>query len=119
MKNSLSKRYWLLALCAVPAVAYAQAVPVWLVFAVLSPLVFIFFTIVLGLVSRSWRIGLLHSGLVVGWVLLFALVSNIFVNDYVIWAPLVAMAAHALLVLALIVVHIVKRTKGRNTHEIS
>ena len=117
MRAHTLKNAWLLTLCALPAVAYAQHIPVWLVFAVISPVVVLFFAIVLGFVSRSWQTGLLHAGLVVAWVLLFVLVSNIFTNDYVIWTPLVALAAHAVVILALIVIHIIKRTRARYKNE--
>jgi len=104
-------------LCSMPTVAYAQEIPVWLVFAVISPVVLLLFTILLGIVSRSWQTGLLHAGLVVAWVLLFILVANIFTNDYVIWTPLVALAAHAVVIVVLIVIHLVKRMSGRNRNE--
>ncbi len=115
MRKHSSKYAWLL--CAYPSLAHAQHVPVWLVVAVLSPLAVLFLTIVLGVVSKNWRIGAMHAGIVVGWVLLFALVSNIFTNDYVIWTPLVAYAVHTLVILVLIMVNIVKLIRGRNTHE--
>ena len=105
-------------LWSVPTVAYAQRVPVWLVAAVLSPLLVISFAIILGLVTRSLRIGLIHAGLVLGWIIIFAFVSNVFTNDYVIWTPLVAYAVHALVMLVLIIVNTVKRIRGRNNHEI-
>ncbi len=92
-----------------PGIAYAQHVPTWLVIAALSPLVVILFAIVLGVITRSWRIGGLHTGLVFAWVSLFGLASYFVENDYVIWTPLFLYLAHALLILVLIVVNIVKR----------
>ena len=115
MREKSSIAASLLLLSVLPSTAYAQPIPTWFVFAALSPLIVILFAIILGVVSRSWRLGVLHTGLVALWVLLFALASYFVENDYVIWTPIVLFAVHSLLVLILIIVNIAKatRTAGR------
>jgi hypothetical protein len=92
-----------------PQAAYAQHVPVVFAVAALSPLFVLVLTIILGFTSRSWRVGALHSGLVVFWVLLFLVASRYVENDYVIRTPIVLYVVHALLVVILIVVSIARR----------
>lgn len=93
----------------IPGIAYAQHVPTWLVVSALSPLVVILFAIILGILTRSWRIGAVHTGLVIAWVILFGFAAYFVENDYVIWTPLALYAAHALLIFVLIVVKVAQR----------
>jgi hypothetical protein len=109
MRISLSIPAGTASLLLLPGVAYAQYVPIWLVAAALSPVVVVLFAIILGALSRSWRIGALHTGLVFAWIVLFGLAAYFIENDYVIWTPLVLYAAHAILILILIVVNIARR----------
>ena len=95
-------------LSCIPGIAHAQHIPLWLVAAALSPLLVIVLAIVLGFLTRSWRVGVAHTGLVLVWVLLFALAAYFVENDYVIWTPIVLFAVHSLLILVLIIIHIVK-----------
>lgn len=96
-----------------PATAHAQHVPLWLFAAVLSPIAVLLLCVVLGAVTRSWRTGLRHAGLVVLWVTLFSLASYFVENDYVIWTPLALYVLHAALVGVLIAVAVVRRVGGR------
>lgn len=93
----------------VPVSAHAQEIPVSLVLAALSPLLVIGFAIALGFLARSFRIGLLHTSLVLLWVVLFVIASRTTTNDYVIWAPILVYAVHALLILILMAARIVRR----------
>jgi len=99
------------ALAALPLPAYAQYIPPWLVVAALSPLVVLVLCAALGIAARSVRAWLVHSGLVILWVALFVLAAQLVENDYVIWTPIVLYVAHAMLVLGLIVVAIVRRAR--------
>ena len=99
--------------------AHAQYIPPILVAAALSPLLVIFFAIILGISARSWRVGIRHTLLVLLWILLFGLASYFIENDYVIWTPLVLYAAHFLLILVLIPVNIVKRIRTAHGNETS
>jgi hypothetical protein len=119
MKWGVNKTASILTLCVFPSAAHAQHVPTWLVFAVISPVFIICLAIVLGLVAKSLRVGMIHIAIVAALVSIFVLVSNLFTNDYVIWAPLVALAAHAVVIVILIIGYGVKRSKGRNTDESS
>jgi len=88
---------------ALPGIAYAQEIhPIFAVLAV-SPLMVILLAVALGVVSRSWRIGAAHAGLIVVWVLLFAIASYWIENDYIIWTPLVLFGVHAVTLLILVV----------------
>ncbi len=96
-----------------PLSAHAQSVPPWLIVAVLSPILVFLLCIVLGLITRSIRIGALHAAIVLAWVVLFSLASYFVENDYVIWTPLALYIAHSALLVVLIVVEIAKRVARR------
>ena len=113
MNVNYSKFAGLAALLCVPGVAHAQYVPPWIVAAAISPLVVIVFAIILGLVSRSWRVGVTHVGLVFVWVMLFIIAAQLIENDYVIWTPIFLYAVHALLILILIIGNIARRVIAR------
>lgn len=102
----------LASLSLLPGVAYAQRIPTWLAVAALSPLAVILLAIVLGFATRSWRVGAAHTGLAIAWVVLFIFAARYVENDYVIWTPLLIYAAHALLILVLVVVNIAKRIRA-------
>jgi hypothetical protein len=104
-------------LAALPLPAYAQYVPPQLVAMALSPILVLVLCAVLGIAARSARAWLLHSALVIAWVLLFLLAAYFVENDYVIWTPIVLYVAHAALVLALIFVAIFRR-RARGAGEI-
>ena len=89
--------------------AHAQYIPPIFIAAALSPILVIFFAIVLGALARNWRVGMRHTLLILLWVLLFGLAAYFIENDYVIWTPMVLYAAHSLLILVLILVNIAKR----------
>lgn len=92
-----------------PRDAAAQYIPPWLVVGALSPLAVLALAVLLGLLARSWRTGALHGGLVVLWVLLFLVAAYFVENDYVIWTPMVLYAAHALLIMVLIIAKLARR----------
>jgi hypothetical protein len=94
----------------VPVSASAQEIPVSLAVAALSPLLMIGFAIALGFLARSWRIGALHTGLVVFWAVLFVIAAQTTTNDYVIWTPIVLYGIHSILILILIGSWIARRT---------
>ncbi len=114
MQSSPSKVVWIAAFCLLSATAQAQHVPDWFIAAALSPLIVIALAGLLGFLAHNWRVGAVHAGLVFLWLTLFWVVSQNFTNDYIIWAPLVAYAAHTLLILVLIVVSIARRIGARS-----
>ena len=109
MRINFSKLAGIASLSLLPGIANAQHIPIWLVVGALSPVVVILLAVILGVLSRSWWIGAVHTGLVFAWVLLFGLAAYFVENDYVIWTPLVLYAAHALVIFVFIVVNIAKR----------
>ena len=95
-----------------PTSAYAQHVPTWLIAGVLSPVLVLFLCVVLGLLTRSVKIGVRHAVFILAWVVLFLLTSFFVENDYVIWTPLLLYLVHSALLVVLIVVQTVKRIAG-------
>ena len=95
-----------------PGSAHAQYIPPWLVVGALSPLLVLLLCIILGLLTRSVRVGALHAAIVLAWVVLFSLASYFVENDYVIWTPLALYLLHSALLVVLIVVQIAKRIAG-------
>jgi intracellular septation protein A len=96
-----------------PITAHAQYLPPWLIAATLSPVLVLLLCIILGVLSRSIRIGATHAAFVLAWVVLFSLAAYFVENDYVIWTPLALYVLHAVLLLVLIAVEIAKRISGR------
>lgn len=99
-----------------PATAHAHGIPVWMFVAALSPLLVLPLIAVLGWLSRSPRVGILHTLFLIGWVLVFWLASNhskatLFGvgTDYVIWASLVLYAVHTVFIVVLVLRCIFKR----------
>ena len=96
----------------IPGIAHAQYVPFGFIAAAVSPLIVILLAIILGFVTKSWRVGTAHTGLLVLWVMLFIITAQTFENDYVIWTPIVFYAVHTVLILILIVNNIYKRSRS-------
>jgi len=70
----------------------------------------------LAIVARSWRVGILHVGLLIAWVIMFLFLVQHLDGDYkiyVIWIPIIGYVAHTLLILVLLIVHIAKRVAAR------
>lgn len=97
-----------------PVSAHAQYVPPWLIVAVLSPILVFLLCIILGFLTRSIRVGAIHSGLVLAWIVLFSLASYFVENDYVIWTPMALYVLHSALLVVLIIVAIGRRVSGRD-----
>ena len=102
----------LLPVVLLPGVAHAQHSSPVLVAALLSPLLVLLLAVVLGVVARSWKVGGLHVGLIIVWILLFGVASYWVENDYIIWTPLALYILHSLIIVALIIVGLVKRRGG-------
>jgi MFS-type transporter involved in bile tolerance (Atg22 family) len=102
----------LLPLALMPGVAHAQHLSPLLVATALSPLLVFLLAIILGIVARSWKTGVMHAGLIVIWVLLFGVASYWVENDYIIWTPVALYSVHALVIVALLIVGIAKRLRG-------
>lgn len=95
-----------------PGTAQAQQVPTSLAMVALSPLVVVVLAALLGMVARSWRVGILNISLLVTWVVAFLFLVQHFQSDYriyIIWIPIIVYAFHTLLILILLIIHIAKR----------
>lgn len=97
-----------------PPVTHAQEIP-WIVLPLAaSPLVAVLLSAALGVATRSWAVGLGNTVLVIVWVAWFAAASNYSTSDLLIWASIVALGLHALLMLWFIALHALRRGKMRN-----
>jgi hypothetical protein len=95
-----------------PGVALAQNIRPIIGALALSPVLVFLLAIVLGFVTRSWRVAVKHSGLVGVWILLFGMASYWVENDYVIWTPLVLYGIHAATMIFLIARGVLLRARG-------
>ncbi len=105
-------RLTLLSALALPSVAYAQRIPTAIAAMAVSPLLVILLAVAHGVLSRSWRAGAAHTGLVLLWVLMFGVASYWVENDYVIWTPLVLYGVHAITLLILVVKGLLRRREA-------
>ena len=63
---------------------------------VAAPLVALLLAGILGIVARSWALGLKHAGLVVVWVAWFVVSAKFVPSDLVIWASVALLGLHVL-----------------------
>jgi hypothetical protein len=91
-------------LASTPLLAQAHAIHPWMAAAALSPLLALALAVALGFLSRSAIKGMVHCGLIILWVLLFWLASNLVTSDLIIWTPLILYAIHVLVLIALVVI---------------
>jgi hypothetical protein len=74
--------------------AHAQQIPEFVIGLVLSPVILIVLSIVLALVSKSWKLGLKSALVGIFWVSWFILASLFFKSDPIIWASIIGLGAH-------------------------
>lgn len=100
-------------LLALPGAARAQAI-LGIVIALASvPLLNAVLVVVFALVRRSLRAFVLHSGLVVVWVVLFWLFSSFTGSDFLAWLPIGLSIAHSLLLVSIILYRSVRGCRPR------
>lgn len=92
-----------------PGVAHAQHLSALVVAIALSPVLVFLLAIILGIIARNWKVGAVHVGLIIVWILLFGVASYWVENDYIIWTPLFLYSVHALIITVLVIVGIAKR----------
>ena len=112
MRTSSSKCLLTVSVLTLPGIAYAQNIPPIIAAMALSPLLVMLLAVVLGFVSRSWKVGAAHAGLVATWVLLFGVASYWVENDYVIWTPLVLYGVHAITLIMLVIKGVLRRARS-------
>jgi hypothetical protein len=79
-----------------PPHAYAQKIP-WIVLPLAaSPLLALLLSAFVGVLTKSWRVGLGNAALVAGWVAWFVATSHYSTADLPIWASMVALGVHTL-----------------------
>jgi len=97
-----------------PSVAYAQKVA-WIVLPLaVSPVLSLVLSAALGIVTRSWLVGLGNTGVVIVWVAWFVAASKYSTSDLLVWAPIVALGLHAIAMVWLIVLHVFRRARARS-----
>jgi hypothetical protein len=94
--------------------AHAQRIP-WIVLPLAaSPIIAVLLSVVLGALARSWLVGLGNTALVVFWVVWFWVASNFSTSDWLVWASIVALGLHSLVVAWFIVLHLFRRVRARD-----
>jgi len=76
------------------AEARAQQIPEFVIGLVLSPVILIVLSIVLALVTKSWKLGLKSVLVGIFWVSWFILASMFVESDPMIWAPIIGLGTH-------------------------
>jgi hypothetical protein len=117
MRTLIRRSQWKLAivLLVLTPTAHAHGIhPLW-VAAALSPLAVLLLTLVLGWLARSVIIGVIHAVLVVVWVALFWLASNLVTNDYLIWAPLALYLLHTIVIIVLVGWYALGRARAKGS----
>ena len=89
--------------------AHAQHLSNAIAIAAVSPVVFVLLAGVLGWLERNLLSGLVHIGLILLWVVSFAVLSNIVTTDWLIWAPLVFYGIHCCWMMTRLVVLLFRR----------
>ena len=79
------------------AEAHAQQIPEFVIGLGLSPVILIVLSIVLAIVTKSWKLGLKSVLVAIFWVSWFILASMFVESDPVIWAPIIGLGAHLFL----------------------
>jgi MFS-type transporter involved in bile tolerance (Atg22 family) len=111
MKINFSRASVAISALTLPGTALAQNVSPIIAALALSPILVFLLAIVLGVVTRSWRVGTRHIGLVCVWIVLFAIASYWVENDYVIWTPLMLYGTHAITMIFLIVKGVLQQAR--------
>ena len=79
----------------VPATAQAQQISNTVALAALSPIVVVLLAGLVGWLEHELLRGLIDVGLVLLWVVAFAVLSSYVTIDWIIWTPVVLYALHA------------------------
>jgi hypothetical protein len=96
-----------------PLDAHAQKIP-WIVLPLaLSPILAIFLSAVLGVVTKSWLVGIASTGIVAAWVAWFAVASKYSTSDLLVWAPIVALGLHLIVMIPWIVLLVFRRARSK------
>jgi hypothetical protein len=99
------------------AEARAQQIPEFVFGLVLSPVILIVLSIVLALVSKSWKLGLKSILVGIFWVSWFILASIFLESDPIIWAPIIGLGAHLIVLVVFLGWRLVSKilTYGRSS----
>ena len=99
------------ALASWPTHAWAQKIP-WIVLPLAaSPLLALLLSAFVGVLTKSWRVGLGNGALVVGWVAWFVATSHYSTADLPIWASMVALGVHTLAMAGFIAWRVLRRLR--------
>jgi hypothetical protein len=96
-----------------PLDAHAQKIPWIVVPLALSPVLAVFLSAVLGVVTKSWLVGIASTGIVAAWVVWFAVASKYSTSDLLVWAPIMALGLHLIVMIPWIVLLVFRRARSR------
>ena len=99
------------ALASWPTHAWAQKIP-WIVLPLAaSPLLALLLSAFVGVLTKSWRVGLGNAALVAGWVAWFVATSHYSTADLPIWASMVALGVHTLAMAGFVAWRVLRRLR--------
>jgi succinate dehydrogenase/fumarate reductase cytochrome b subunit len=94
--------------------AHAQKIPWIVVPLAAAPIIAVVFSIALGLMTKSWRVGLGNTGLVLVWGIWFVAASKYSDSDLMVWGAIAALGLHLLVMVSLVVQHAIRRARVRH-----
>lgn len=95
-----------------PMQAYAQRIPTLAVVLGLMPVLALMFSFVLGVLKRSWLVGLGNLGFAALCVVWFVAAAQFSKSDWMNWAPIGVLGVHLLAMLFLIGWHTFHRRRA-------
>jgi hypothetical protein len=94
--------------------AHAQKIPWIVVPLAAAPFIAVVFSVALGLMTRSWMVGLGNTGLVLVWGIWFVAASKHSDSDLMVWGAIAALGLHLLVMVSLVVQHAIRRARVRH-----
>jgi len=96
-----------------PSDAHAQKIP-WIVLPLAAaPMIAVVFCVALGLMTKSWIVGLGNTSLVFVWGIWFVVASKYSDSDFIVWTSIAALGLHLLTMASLVVQHAIRRARIR------
>lgn len=89
--------------------AHAQKIPWIVVPLAAAPIIAVVFSVALGLMTKSWMVGLGNAGLVLVWGIWFVAASKYSDSDLTVWGAIAALGLHLLVMVWLVAQHAIRR----------
>jgi hypothetical protein len=92
--------------------AQAQKIPWIVVPLAAAPIIAVVLSVALGLMTKSWMVGLGNTGLVFVWGIWFVAASKYSDSDLMVWGAIAALGLHSLVMVSLLVQHAIRRARA-------